>query len=119
MLFAACAGELVEARLAIVFGDAPFGGNGTFLLEFEKQRVERALVERELVAANLLDATGDVVAMQRSEDAERLEDHEGKGALGNVGFVFHEALLGNQQESGTSSLGKQQESPHCKSQVAA
>ena len=84
--FAAGLGEAVEAGAAIIFGGAPFGFDGAFLFEFEKDGIERALIDGEEIAADLLDAAGEAVAVERAEDVEGFEDHEGEGALEDVGF---------------------------------
>ncbi len=108
--FAAGFGEVVEAGAAIVFGGAPFGFDGAFLFEFEEDGVERALVDGEEIAADLLDAAGEAVAVERAENVESLEDHEGESALEDVGFLVGGGWghLGIQQECGTGPLGKQQ-----------
>ena len=59
------------------------------MLQLEQQGIERALVEGEKVAADLLDAAGDAVAMLRAQNIEGLEDHQRKRALQNVGLFFH------------------------------
>ena len=55
--------QLVEARLAIGLRHAPLPGDVALLLQLEKRRVERAVVDRQAIAARLLDAPGDAVAM--------------------------------------------------------
>ena len=84
--FAAGLGEAVEASAAIVVGGAPFGFDGAFLFEFEEDWIERALIDGEEIAADLLDAAGEAVAVEGAEDVESFEDHEGEGALEDVGF---------------------------------
>jgi hypothetical protein len=84
--FAAGFGEVVEAGAAIVFGGAPFGFDGAFLFEFEKDGIERALIDGEEIAADLLDAAGKAVAVLGAQDVEGFEDHEGESALKDVGF---------------------------------
>jgi hypothetical protein len=108
--FAAGFGEVVEAGAAIVVGGAPFGFDGAFLFEFEEDRVERALIDGEEVAADLFNAAGKAVAVERAEDVEGFEDHEGESALEDVGFFVcgRRGHLGIQQEDGTGPLGKQQ-----------
>lgn len=111
--FAAGFGEVVEAGAAIVVGGAPFGFYGAFLFEFEEDGIERALIDGEEVTADLLDAAGQAVAVERAEDVEGLEDHEGEGALEDVGFFgvgdwILWSHFGFQQEDGIGPLGKQQ-----------
>ena len=106
--FAASLGEGVEAGAAIVFGGAPFGFDGAFLFEFEENGVERALIDGEEIAADLLDAAGEAVAVERAEDVESFEDHEGEGALEDIGFFVGGCHFGFQQEFGRVPFGKQQ-----------
>lgn len=106
--FAAGFGEVVEAGATIVVGRAPFGFDSAFLLEFEKDGVERALIDGEEIAADLLDAAGEAVAVKRAEDVESFEDHEGEGALEDVGFFVCRRHLGIQQKDDMGPLGKQQ-----------
>jgi hypothetical protein len=59
----------------------------------EKRGVESALVELEKIFADLADAAGDAVAVQRAEGFESAEDEENQGTLEDFGsrgaFVFH------------------------------
>ena len=55
-LLAAGLGQLVELRLAVVVGVAPLRGDQPLLLEPVQRRVERALVDLQDVARDLLDA---------------------------------------------------------------
>ncbi len=90
-------GEGVEFGFAVVFGGAPFGGDGPGLFEFEEDGVEGALVDGEEVGAGLFDAAGDAVVVEGAEGLEGFEDHEGEGALPY--FLLAEgAHLGLQQE---------------------
>src|SRR6185312_2793597 len=77
-------GNRIEPRAPIVLRDAPLTRDEPLLLQLEERRVEGAIVERELVAARLLDAAADAVAVGGAEEVERLEDHEGEGALLDV-----------------------------------
>ena len=109
--FAAGFREGVEAGAAIVFGGTPFGFDGAFLFEFEENGVERALIDGEEIAADLLDAAGEAVAVERAEDVESLEDHEGEGALEDIGFFgvgVRRRHVGFQEKNGMGPLGKQQ-----------
>src|SRR5208337_615229 len=78
--------ELVILGFAIVVGDAPLGGDVAFLLEFEEGGVEGAVIDGEEVAAGLLDAAGDAIAVERAESLQSLQDHQGQGALPDVRF---------------------------------
>jgi hypothetical protein len=51
------------------------------LLEADERGVDGALVEEDFVAADLLDAAGDAVAVETAHGVEGLEDHEVEGAL--------------------------------------
>src|SRR5215475_13504224 len=55
----------MKLGLAVVVGGAPFGGNPAFLLEPNQGSVNRALIEKDGVAADLFNAAGDTVAVQR------------------------------------------------------
>jgi hypothetical protein len=84
-LFAAGFGDGVEAGLAIVFGSAPLGGDPSLVEEADEGGVDRALVDLERFFADLLDAAGDAVTVERAHGGERLEDHEIESALENFG----------------------------------
>jgi hypothetical protein len=58
--------ELIKAGAAVLLRWTPFGGDGTLLLKPQQNRIECALIHREQVAADLLDAPGDAVAVQRA-----------------------------------------------------
>src|SRR5438132_553236 len=82
--------QLVELRLAMVVGDAPLEGDVAFLFQLQQSGVERAVVHGQEVAARLLDAAGDAVAVERSDRFEGLQHHQGEGALPDVRFGAHE-----------------------------
>src|SRR5690242_5296681 len=84
--------EPVVAGLTIVFGDAPFGGNGALLLQFDERRVERAVVDQEAVAADLLNPAGDAVPVQGAHGVQSLQDHQGEGALADIDLLSHMAM---------------------------
>ena len=80
------------------------------MLELEEHGVQCALIDGEKVAANLLDAASDAVAVKWAKDIEGFENHKGEGALEDIGFASRRSVhLGNQQEDATVPLGKQQE----------
>ena len=93
-LLPAGGGERVVLRAAVVLRLPPLGLDEPFLLELEQGRVERAVVERESVLARLLDAPRDAVAVERAEDVEGLEDHEGEGALLDFELFRHRPSYG-------------------------
>src|SRR6185437_6306019 len=81
---AAAAGEGVVLRAAVVLGGAPFAFDEAIAIEAAKGREQRAGVHAEDAAADLLDAEGDAVAMERLE-GERLEDQHVECALDEIG----------------------------------
>src|SRR5207249_2989334 len=91
---AAGARQPVELGLAVVLGDAPLRIDIAFLLELHELGIERAVIEREAIAARLLDAPRDAVAVQRPEALERFQDHQRERALPDVGLVRHAAPMG-------------------------
>src|SRR5205807_4888953 len=84
----------VVLRPTIVVGQPPLRGDVALLLQLQQCRVERAVVHREELAARLLDAARDAVSVQRAEGFERFEDHQGEGALPDVGLVAHARSYG-------------------------
>ena len=96
-LFAPVARQPVEARLAVVLGGAPFGGDGTLLLQLQQNGIQRALIDREQISADLLDAPRDPVAVQRPQHIQSLEHHQRQRALPDIRFLYRS--LGFQQEA--------------------
>jgi hypothetical protein len=69
------------------------------------------LIHGQQIPADLLDAPCDSIAVQRSQNVESLEDHQGQRALLDVGFLVHNTfVLVSNRNYGTFPLGKQQES---------
>ena len=67
------------------------------------------MVDGEEIAADLLDAACEAVAVEGAEDVEGFEDHQSEGALEDVGFfVVGWRHLGIQQKDAMGPLGKQQ-----------
>src|SRR5262245_59429461 len=62
-LLAALPCQPIEARLAVVFRRSPFGLDRSFLHQLEQDRVERPLIDRQQIPADLLDSAGDPVAV--------------------------------------------------------
>src|SRR4029077_1834815 len=60
-LLAPRACQLVILRAAVVVGNAPLGGNVAFLFEFQQRWIQRAVIHRKNVAADLFDAPGNPV----------------------------------------------------------
>lgn len=84
-LFTAGPGDGVEASSAIVFGGAPLGGDPSFVKESNQRGVDRALIDLERFLADLLDAAGDAVTVERAHGGEGFENHEVESALENFG----------------------------------
>ena len=59
------------------------------MLKLEQQGIERALVESQKVSADLLDASGNALAMLRSQNIECFEDHQRERSLQNVRLFLH------------------------------
>ena len=87
-LAAAGGGEAVELCLALVVGLAPLAGEEALVFEAEERGVERALLDGELVAGDLLDAEQDAIAVERAE-RDCLEDEHVEGSLHEVELVGH------------------------------
>ena len=66
---------------------SPFGRNPPMLLKLQERGVERPLVDDELVGADLLDPSGNRVAMQGPHRVERLQHDEIKRAVKEVRLV--------------------------------
>lgn len=93
-LLAACRRESVEARLAVVGGNAPLGGDPAFLQEALEGGIERAVFDLEGFAGGLLDESGDSMSVH-GRPAQGAENDEVEGALhdfqagGPAGFAGH------------------------------
>lgn len=93
-LFASRAGDGIKARAAIVAGHAPGRHDPAALHQARERGVYGALVELQDVSADLFDAAGDAVAVQRTHGVKGLEYHEIERALQDFGFgAGHEPLL--------------------------
>jgi hypothetical protein len=87
-LLAAAGSEGVVFGFAVVFGDAPFGGEEILALEAVEGGVEGALFDGEGSAGDLFDAQEDAVAVKAAE-GDGFEDEEVEGALEEFGFPMH------------------------------
>src|SRR5262249_9102827 len=67
-----------------VVGYAPVARHEAALLEPHQRRIERAHVELQRAAGDLLDPLGNRVAVQRAERRQRLQHHEVERALENA-----------------------------------
>ena len=86
-------GDGVELGLAVVAGGAPRGTDPAALFEANQGGVDGALIEQDLVAADLLNAPCDAVAVQRTHGGEGLQDHQVESSLQEIEFGrrFHRA----------------------------
>ncbi len=85
--------DRVELRLPVLLRGAPFRRNPLLLLHAQERRIERALIELQQLAADLLDPPGEAVAVHRPEHVERAQDEEDQRALEDVGLVAIELLF--------------------------
>src|SRR5580698_5798125 len=69
-LFSSGGGERVVLGAPIVLGLPPLGFHASFLCQLEQCWVQCSVVQRETIAARLLDASRDAVAVQRAECVE-------------------------------------------------
>lgn len=74
-LFAARAGEGIEARLAIVRGDAPFGGDPALRLQALQGGVQRAVIDEENILGLFLNGARDSLAVLGAEDQHAENEH--------------------------------------------
>src|SRR5262245_11762702 len=86
-LLRACFRDRVELRAAVVLGYAFFRLDPAAVLEAHERDVDRALVQNDLIAADLLDTAGDAVSVERAHGEQRAEDHEVQCALEDLEFV--------------------------------
>src|SRR5262245_27580239 len=86
-LLRACFRDGVELRAAVVLGQALFRLDPAAVLEAYERDVNRALVQNDRVAADLLDAPRDAVSVERAHGEQRAEDHEVQCALEDLEFV--------------------------------
>src|SRR3977135_1548907 len=82
-LFAPGTRERVELGLAVIFRSPPFRRNPAALLEPQQSGIERALIQLEQILADLLEALGDAVAVQRAHGLEGLQNDKVERALQN------------------------------------
>src|SRR5262249_54079990 len=81
------AGERIVLRATVALGDSPPGADPAALLESEESGVERSLVHPQHLVGDLLESSGNPVAVQRSQSLQRLEHHEVQGSLEHFGLV--------------------------------
>src|SRR5581483_11622999 len=73
--------EAVVLGATIIFGDSPLRSDVPFLLQLEKRRIERSIVHREQIAADLLNSPRDSISVQRAHALQRLEHHQSQRPL--------------------------------------
>src|SRR5258708_2455674 len=85
-LFAPAPGDRIKLRFAIVIRRAPFGGDPAALLQSDQRGVNRALIQKDGVAADLLDAASNAVAVLRTKASQGLQYHQVQSALEKIEF---------------------------------
>src|SRR5690242_14958040 len=91
-LSATLGGERVEARLAVLLGQAPFGFEPALLLHSVQSGVERALFDAQEIAGHPLHVRGDRVPVQPFARGQGLQDEQGQRALQDVVLRSRHAL---------------------------
>jgi hypothetical protein len=86
-LLAAAASQRVEARLAVIFRDAPLCFDPAALFNPVKGGIQRALLDLKHILGKLMNSLPDAVAVHRSE-RQRLENQQIESALGEIRFLF-------------------------------
>src|SRR5262245_1852364 len=81
--------ERVVLGALVVVGRAPLAADGAIELELAEHGIERAVVQRDPVGTDLLDAPPDTIAVQRPEYCERAEHHERERPLRDVLIACH------------------------------
>src|SRR5205085_879483 len=86
--------QIVEPGAAVGSGLRPFGRDPALSLQSREPRIESAHVELNGAARYLFDAGGDGVPVLRSEDGERLKNHEVERSLQDLGagFIWHPSI---------------------------
>jgi hypothetical protein len=77
----------IELGTAASLGGAPFRLDPFPLVKPEQRGIDGSLVHGQRVAAHLFNPPRNCISVQRSHRLERLEDHEVKRPLQNVGFA--------------------------------
>src|SRR6202453_1153187 len=66
----------VKPGAPVVFRRCPRRRDGSFLLKFQENRIERSLVDREQFITDLRDSPGNSVPVQRAQNLKCLQDHQ-------------------------------------------
>src|SRR5258708_6314465 len=93
-LFLSGASERIDLHAPSTLRLAPLRCDPADLFQLQQGGVERALVERQLVAADLLDAAGDAITVERAQRLEGLEHHQSQAAVEDVALVGRHMLEG-------------------------
>src|SRR5215510_12318670 len=108
-LFTPGARDGVILGAPIVFRHAPLGANPSPLLQVQQRGINRSLIELRQMAAGLLDAPRNAVAVQAAKRLERFENHQAERAGQDFVLVmFHKAPVERQQKSKSPAVGGQQ-----------
>src|SRR5205085_6825067 len=91
-LLAPGACQCVELHAAAALGCAPSGRDPPHLLQPEQRRIQRALVERQLIPADLFDSPRDSISVQRAQGLQCLDDHQAEGPVEDVTLVGRHML---------------------------
>lgn len=86
-VFSAFGGELVEAGLAIVGGDAPLGGNPDVGFETLESGIKRAVIDEEHIAGIELNGAGNSLPVLGAE-GENAQNEEVERALQEGDVIF-------------------------------
>jgi hypothetical protein len=92
-------GEAIILGLALVVRFAPFAGDQALMLQAVERGIERALLDLEAVAGDLLDAQEDAVPVKLRE-RQSFEDEEIEGALQEVETVKESISAGSLERQG-------------------
>src|SRR5262249_49106394 len=66
----------------------PFGLDPPLLFQTDERGINRALIQKQNIVTDLLDASGDPPPMQWAHRIEGLQDHEVQRALKDFGFLL-------------------------------
>src|ERR1700689_1990890 len=79
----------IKARPAVVFRRAPLRYDGALLFQPQQDGIKGALIHREQVTTDLLNAPRDAIAVQWPQYIEGLQHHQGQRALLDIHFLLH------------------------------
>src|SRR6185503_7375952 len=76
-----------------VFAYAPFALDESLLLEPQKCRIDRSLIQRQHASRHLLDTASDAETVQRAHGLQGFKDHQVQRAIWNISRIRHQSLL--------------------------